>query len=135
MTLRIPKSLIDELGVSAKQAAPKEACGLLGGRDGQVERFYELANSDDSGEHYTMIPADQFAAIKAMRAEGLRMIGIWHSHPETPARMSEEDLRLAYTPEVAYVILSLAVPEHDALRAFVVNDGVPEEITIERQEP
>jgi len=76
-----------------------------------------------------MLPSEQFAAIKDMRAEGFKMIAIWHSHPATPPRMSAEDLRLAFTPDVAYVILSLAT-EPPTLCAFMVRDGIPEVIEV-----
>ena len=43
-----------------------------------------------------MDPKEQLKAIKDMRANGLTPLGNWHSHPETPARPSQEDIRLAY---------------------------------------
>jgi proteasome lid subunit RPN8/RPN11 len=98
--------------------------------DAVVSEFYELSNIDASGEHYSMNPEEQFAAVKDMRIKGLRMLAIWHSHPETPARMSDEDLRLAYTPGVAYVIVSLAQVDKPSVRGFVVKDGSPEEVEV-----
>jgi len=128
--LRIPATVLAELRQVAQREAPNEACGLLGGANGCVIRFYPLTNADASPEHFSMIPAEQFAAIKDMRAEGLRILAVWHSHPNTPARMSEEDMRLAYMPGVAYAILSLAVPEPDALKAFEVIDETPKLVTL-----
>jgi proteasome lid subunit RPN8/RPN11 len=116
---------------AARAAAPIEACGLLGGVDGAVKQFYELRNADAAAEHYNMAPEEQFAAVKDMRANGLSMLAIWHSHPETPARMSEEDLRLAYTPGVVYVIVSLADPAGPDIKGFTVKDGTPTAVTIE----
>jgi proteasome lid subunit RPN8/RPN11 len=55
-----------------------------------------------------MEPKEQFAVIKDLRAKGKEMLVIYHSHPETPARPSEEDIRLALTPGVSYLIVSLA---------------------------
>ena len=130
MSLKIPATIAVELRMAAQAAAPLEACGLLAGADGCVTKFYPLTNADASPEHFSMLPAEQFAAIKDMRKNGTRMLGIWHSHPASPARMSQEDLRLALTPDVAYVITSLAVPEASALRAFAVRDGTPEEIEL-----
>ena len=83
-----------------------------------------------------MKPEEQFAAVKDMRAAGLKMLGIWHSHPASPARMSAEDMHLAYTPDVAYVILSLAEPGKPCARAFIVRDAVAHEtpLIIEEKE-
>jgi len=116
---------------AARAVAPIEACGLLGGVDGVVKQFYELRNTDAAAEHYNMAPEEQFATIKDMRAKGLRMLAIWHSHPVTPARMSEEDLRMAYTPDVVYIIVSLANPETPDIKGFTVADGIPTAVTIE----
>ena len=39
----------------------------------------------------------------AVCAAGLEMLAIDHSHPETPTRPSNEDIRPAMTPGVAHV--------------------------------
>ncbi len=125
------KEVYDAMLDASIRALPMEACGLLGGNDGHASNFYQLTNVDASGEHYSMRPQEQFAAVKDMRAKSMRLLAIWHSHPATPARMSNEDLRLAYTPRVAYVILSLANAESPVVRGFTVEDGVPNELTVE----
>ena len=130
MKLTIERDILNAMLKAARQAAPLEACGLLGGTDGHATEFYELANADASGEHYKMVPEEQFAAVKDMRGKNVRMLAIWHSHPATPARMSDEDLRLAYTPDVVYVILSLADPDRPDLRGFIVCDGSPAPIDV-----
>lgn len=129
MTLRLPRSIYDELVGAAHSHAPLEACGLLAGKDDLVHQYYPMTNTDDSAEHYSMDPAEQFAAMKDMRSRGLEIVGIWHSHPATPPRMSEEDKTLAYTPGVSYVILSLAQEYHEQIRSFrKAQDGsFPEE--------
>ena len=91
---------------------------LAGKATNRVEHFYPLTNVDRASEHFSMEPKEQFAAVKDMRRRGWRMIGIWHSHPATPARMSEEDKRLAFTPDVMYVILSLADQNTPSIVAF-----------------
>lgn len=130
MNLEIERTVYDAMLAAARDCAPLEACGLCGGKDNRIERFYPLTNADTSGEHYTMLPREQFAAVKAMRAAGQEMLAIWHSHPETPARMSDEDLRLAYTPGVVYLILSLLDPGNPSLRGFLVGDNRIEETEV-----
>lgn len=106
--LTIPKHIIEEIIAHARRDFPLEACGILGGTAGVVSEYYPMANTDQSNEHFTMEPKEQFAVIKDLRAKGKEMLVIYHSHPETPARPSEEDIRLALTPGVSYLIVSLA---------------------------
>jgi proteasome lid subunit RPN8/RPN11 len=77
-----------------------------------------------------MKPEEQFAAVKDMRAAGLKLLAIWHSHPASPARMSAEDMRLAYTPDIVYVIVSLADDGGSRVRAFTVQNGTALEIAV-----
>ena len=99
----------------AKKGLPNEACGLLGGYvEGDkrvVTDVYLLRNVDESREHFSMDPAEQLAAIKDIRQKKGVLLGNFHSHPESPSRPSQEDIRLAYDPKMNYLILSLMNPE------------------------
>ncbi len=129
--MKVGEDIYEELVEAAREDAPLEACGILAGVDGVVEKFYRMTNSDASAEHYTMVPEEQFAAVKDMRELGLTMLAVWHSHPATPARMSEEDIKLAYMPETIYAILSLENPAEPVLKGFEVVDGEANEVEVE----
>lgn len=128
--ITLTSDVFEQMLKAARDAAPIEACGLLAGTGEHVTKCYVLTNTDASPEHYSMNPEEQFAAAKDMRAAGLKMLAIWHSHPASPARMSAEDMRLAYTPDVVYVILSLAGDGAPEVRAFSVQDGTALEIAV-----
>ncbi len=130
MKLVIPFEVRVAMINAARDAAPLEACGLLGGSSHRVSAFYALTNTDASAEHYNMQPEEQFAAARDMRVKGLSLQAIWHSHPSTPARMSEEDLRMSYTPDVVYVIVSLAMPDAPDVRGFSVDNGISVEVEL-----
>ena len=68
-----------------------------------------------------MDPKEQLDAVKDMRSHGLTLIGNFHSHPESPSRPSEEDKKLAYDPNLEYLILSLMEAENPVLKAFEIN--------------
>lgn len=110
----------------AKSCLPNESCGLIAGkRDGNVkvvERVYKLKNTDESRIHFTIDQREHLASIKDMRARGLTPLGNFHSHPETPARPSEEDIKLAFDPEASYIIISLA-GEEPVVRSFHIENG------------
>lgn len=114
----IPSKIVDEIREQAVSESPDEACGYLGGKDDQVTVRIPMTNTDHSPEHFTFDPVEQFAAIGKAREEGYDLIGVYHSHPETPARMSEEDIRLANDTEIVYIIMSL---KEDRTKAFRID--------------
>ena len=130
MAFKIKKAVYDQMIQASGEALPLEACGLLAGRDDYAVKFYELTNAEASPEQYRMLPQEQFTAIKDMREQGIRMLAIWHSHPLTPARMSEKDLRLAFTPDVVYVIVSVAERMAPTVKGFEVKNGLSAEIKV-----
>jgi len=129
LTLNIPNEIYEQILQQAETETPLEACGILAGQNGQVRRFYPMTNADQSNNHYMMVPKEQFEVAKDIRASGLKMLAIYHSHPETPARPSEEDLRLALTPGVIHVIVSLQNIE-PVIKGFVIEDGNIREVSV-----
>ena len=123
----IPRAIVADLLSHAQAHAPIEACGLLAGAGSTVDKAYQLTNVDRSPEHFSLDPKEQFAAVRDMRTNGSRVLAVYHTHPATPARMSDEDLRLAITPDILYVIVSLADPQKPEVRSFAVQDGHPVE--------
>lgn len=104
---------------------PNEACGLAGGivegDNKYIKKIYLLTNIDASSCHFTMDIKEQFAVIKDIRAMGYKLVGNFHSHPSAPARLSMEDIRLAYDFKTTYMVLSLMDREHPVLNAFNID--------------
>ena len=123
--MTIPRQVIDELIEQARRDAPDESCGyLLGERTDEgdvVTENYWMENIDHSPEHFAFAPKDQFAALTYARNKGLKILANWHSHPASPSRPSQEDLRLANDPTIRYAILSLHQGIH--LNSFKILGG------------
>ena len=109
--MKIPQEIIDKLISQAQQDAPNESCGYLLGTSG----------SEGDMEHFSFAPKDQFAALRYARSKGLKILANWHSHPASPSRPSQEDLRLANDPTIRYAILSLFEGVH--LNSFKILNG------------
>lgn len=129
--IRIPAAIHDDLIAHAKEGFPLEVCGILGGTGDTVSVIYRMTNTDASNEHFMMEPKEQFSVVKDLRAKGLAMLAIYHSHPESPARPSEEDIKLALTPDVSYVIVSLADAALPDIKSYKINPGKVELETLE----
>ncbi len=121
--IRLTTSQFESICIQAKKEVPYEACGYLAGIDGAVKAVYPMVNVDHSEDHFSLDPKEQFAVIKQARQAGLDILAVYHSHPASPARPSKEDIRLAYDPNVVYVIVSLLGDLPD-LKAFRIIDGV-----------
>src|SRR5579872_5964671 len=116
----------------AREGLPNEACGILGGRDGQPTNFYPATNAEHSPTRYVVDTKDQLRIMRDIDDSGLDMLGIFHSHTHTQAYPSSTDVNLAANwPEAYYLIASL-MAEPPMLRAFRIVDGnvEEEEVTI-----
>ncbi|MBP5385388.1 MAG: M67 family metallopeptidase [Lachnospiraceae bacterium] len=133
MKIMIRQSDFDKILEHALNVRPEEACGLIAGEDGEdgirrISKVYILTNSDHTNEHFTIDPKEQLAAIKDMRADGIKPLGNWHSHPESPSRPSEEDKKLANDSKASYLILSLMEEGKPVLNAFHIESQNGEKI-------
>jgi proteasome lid subunit RPN8/RPN11 len=124
--LLIPAEIRDAMVEHAVAGLPNEACGLLAGLDGRVERFFPMRNADESRTTYRLDSRDQFQVFNEIDEMGWGLSGIFHSHTHTEAYPSETDRRQAFYPEAHYVLLSLA-DRSPQLRAFSIRDGEVEE--------
>ena len=127
--IRVPQHIIDGIIHQAKQELPNEACGYLVGKADEVSQQYPLTNTDHSPDHFSFDPAEQFDVLRSARNGGLEIVANYHSHPSTPARPSEEDIRLAYDPNILYFILSLAEAT-PVLKAFRIENGQVSQVEI-----
>jgi [CysO sulfur-carrier protein]-S-L-cysteine hydrolase len=145
--MRIPRAIFDELIAHARDEAPNEACGLIGGADGRAQTLYRARNSEASPLRYNLDPQDQFRIMSEIEDRGEELAAIYHSHTASPAYPSQTDINLALMdrrengepvgqeplfPGVIYLIASLAEGEAP-LRGFRIDDeGVSEvELTVE----
>jgi proteasome lid subunit RPN8/RPN11 len=122
MILKIEQRILTAMQAHGRREEPNEACGYLASKDGIVSSHFELTNIDAAPDHYSMDPAEQFATIRQIRSDGMQVAGVYHTHPDTPARPSMEDIRLAYDPGLVYFIVSLMAGVEPIL-AYKMNQG------------
>ena len=130
--IKITSAILEGIILQAQNELPNETCGLLAGIGNVVHKQIAMTNTDHSPEHFSFDPSEQFQALRTARSEGLELIANYHSHPETPSRPSVEDIRLAYDPEITYVIASLA-GDIPVIKAFKIQHGIAAEEIIENK--
>lgn len=107
-----------------------ECCGLLAGRDGAITKSFPAVNAAaNPATLYEIAPKEIFERMREMRAEGIELLGIYHSHPNGQNQPSQRDIDHAYYSEAAYFILS---PRENGkpVRAFSIRDDRVEELKI-----
>jgi proteasome lid subunit RPN8/RPN11 len=123
MVLELHPSLRSRLAHWAQAGYPQECCGLLLGRsqDGVVHVQEVLqarnANVERSHDRYELDAQDLLRADDEARARQLDIVGIWHTHPDHPARPSETDRAQAWNGW-SYLILSVAAQGVQSLRSW-----------------
>jgi len=90
-----------------------------------------MTNAERSPVLYRIDPREQLRVFNEMDETGLELVAIYHSHTRSPAYPSNTDVSLAYYPEAAYLIVSLADADKPELRAFRIVDGKVSETELE----
>ena len=110
-TIQLRREHLEAMIDHAREAAPAECCGLIGGTsDIKAATLYRLRNVTAEPEvRYEAAPEDLFAAQRTMRERGEELLAIYHSHPRSAdPHPSETDVQLAYYPSATYLIIGLA---------------------------
>ena len=115
----------------AREEAPNECCGILGGKNGDATTLYRATNAEQSPLRYTLDPNDLFRiTFREIPENDEEMLAIYHSHTASPAYPSQTDINLATYPDAIYLILSLADGEKP-LRGFRIDDGEVTEVDLD----
>ncbi len=127
--IKLSAGLLEEIERHAEREYPRECCGLLvgritdGGRTREVHATYPVANiiSEEAERHHRMAiePREYARAERLHAAEGLGVVGNYHSHPDHPAVPSQYDLEhLAPWPTMSYVVVSVREGKAAELRSW-----------------
>jgi proteasome lid subunit RPN8/RPN11 len=120
--LRLPRALADQIAGHARAGLPDEACGIVSGIDSTATRFHPAVNADASPFRYSIDAQDLLRIVTDIDDAKEDLLAIYHSHTRSPAFPSRTDVDLAFWPDAAYLIVSLASDPPD-LKAFTIRDG------------
>jgi len=125
--LSISKELVEGIRAHGAETYPHECCGALLGRDlepREIVTLFPLINRrDDSPRNRFSVSAqDVVDAEKSARAQGLDVVGWYHSHPDHPARPSQYDRDHAW-PWYSYIIVSVAKGQPQDMTSWRLDDN------------
>jgi len=130
--ITIIRQIAEEIEKHARKEYPRECCGMLAGRKNAITKLFKIKNIARSDDEYELDPLEQVKAFEEIDRLSLKLIGVYHSHPDHPCYPSALDIRQAFYPDTAYFIISLSDSPPSRLRAFMMREWrvVEEEITI-----
>lgn len=130
MSLTLTPAQWQEIVAHVQAERPNEACGLLGGVGGIVQRVYPGENILHSPVEYQMDPEQQVRVMLEIESAGWELSGIYHSHPGGPPVPSPTDVARAYYPDSIYLILAPETGGEWRGRAFRIEEGKVEEVRL-----
>jgi proteasome lid subunit RPN8/RPN11 len=129
--VRVASTLRDEIVAHVREEAPREACGLLAGRNGGITRVIRCKNVHPTPTtRYVIDPREQLSAFRAIDAAGEELLGIYHSHPVSQPYPSPTDRAEAHYPDALYVLVSLRTRTPEVRAYRLGTDGFIREVTL-----
>ena len=133
--MRISQDLVDELISHAREDAPNECCGMIGGVGGVADVVHRVENAAASPLRFEMDPQAQYNTWKAIEDEGKELLAIYHSHTKSAAYPSQTDVNQAVAwPDPVWVIVSLQHPDAPEVKGYWLRDGKIADAEIDIQE-
>jgi proteasome lid subunit RPN8/RPN11 len=130
-TLQVAASVEDGILEHARSRFPDEAVGFLAGPHAHLATHaFPMANLM-SGDAFLVDPLSQFNATKAIERAGLRIVGIYHSHPRGDARLSRIDEAFARGWGVPQLVVAWAPGlDQPEFRAYVPSPAGAVELSL-----
>jgi proteasome lid subunit RPN8/RPN11 len=124
--MKISQALLEVCKKHAEKAYPNECCGILIGkneRDAAVSEAISADNqrTDSARNRYLIDPREYLRLERETDARGLRILGIYHSHPDVAAQPSAFDQENAW-PFFSYLIISVVKGRAVEWRSWKLRD-------------
>ncbi|MBN4073256.1 M67 family metallopeptidase [Mariprofundus ferrooxydans] len=126
LSFNISSPCLEKMRNEAEAGYPLEICGLLIGKitdsGWQVHDTRAVANlnEDRAVDRFQLDPAGYQAIDRELRGTGIEIIGVYHSHPDCPAKPSPTDLGSAWEG-FAYPIISVCDGHAVDVQCWAIN--------------
>lgn len=127
--MKITRTALDDIRAHGVEGYPHEICGIMLGPRGErtateVRRARNII-VERARDRYEIDPRDHIRIQREADAEGLDIVGYYHSHPDHPAQASRFDTERAWAGYV-YLIVSVVNGEPVDANGFLADkDGGP----------
>ncbi len=129
MKLKIDKNSYAKMLLHAEETFPFECCGFFYGHENangerEIIEARPVANSKkgDQRRRFEISAFDYLTAEQYADANALTLLGLYHSHPNHPAKPSIHDLKQA-VPYFSYVIISVMEGKSEEVTSWQLDDN------------
>jgi len=141
MVVKIKRSAYEGMISHAESGYPYETCGVMIGNKELITDYRECENliSQDAvktefktendldkermRDRFELDPKSFIEADEWARENGLDIIGIYHSHPDSPPQPSETDRKIA-SPFWGYIIFSVNNGKYNDARLWYLSEDL-----------
>jgi [CysO sulfur-carrier protein]-S-L-cysteine hydrolase len=120
---------MEQITKAAEDAYPNECCGLLAGlgaqdRDITITRVQPSDNVAEERiqDRFEVAPKVRFDLMRELENGPERIVGHYHSHPDHPAKPSDHDLKMAFEPDLVWLIVAVTKGKAADCKAYRVNE-------------
>jgi proteasome lid subunit RPN8/RPN11 len=121
--LFISRDITEAMKRHAREEYPLECCGMLAGKENVITRIFKTRNSAASMDKYEIDPVEQLNVFEEIDRLSLKLLGVYHSHPNHPCYPSGFDISRAFYPDTAFFIISLSDVQPPQIKAFSIKEG------------
>jgi proteasome lid subunit RPN8/RPN11 len=125
--IRLDAGTVAAIREHGRAAYPEECCGALIGIAGngavRVTRIERIENSsrEEKRRRYAVAPLEYARVERLADADGLSVLGFYHSHPDHPAVPSDYD-REHGLPFFHYVVLAVGPESSGEIASYLLSE-------------
>ena len=125
--IRLDAESVSAIREHGRAAYPEECCGALLGTPGngaaRITRVEKMENSsrEEKRRRYVIAPNEYVRVERLADADGLAVLGFYHSHPDHPAVPSEYD-REHGLPFFHYVVLAVGPESSGEIASYLLSE-------------
>ena len=135
-TFYLSRTTLAQIEELARQGFPYEICGFIAGP--QIGQGHEIQPTHNLSPYpqveYNIAPEETLTTLLKLESRGLKLTGVYHSHPRYPAQPSGTDLNLADLPDACYLITSVQEKSNKTLscetRAWSIERRKPQAVKL-----
>lgn len=126
MSIILNQTIENEIKAHAEREYPYECCGFFFGEDSgdrKITHTREVSNAKEGDKRRRFeISGDDYRKAENFALEhDLDLLGVYHSHPDHPAKPSEHDRSVAM-PYFSYIIVSVHEGNKKEIRSWQLNE-------------